>query len=110
MKRDWKILKEILQALENNELKGYRLTHDEDITQFHLDLLYAGGYIANINSHPPIGEDFYSKSYLSLKGCDLLEVMRSDVLWKQVVDTATALNMGITSILVDNLIPELIKP
>lgn len=127
MKRDWKIIEQILEAIELNKVRIHWESQESDeqrkLVQIHYDLLQESDLIANyelksdmdddMNTtvHPPFTQEDPSLPYmhLTMKGYDLLEVLRDKRLWNRIVTKAKDTGVKLTFEFIKQAIPIIYK-
>lgn len=126
MKRDWSVIKDILEAIEDNRVKLHWESLPEEkhnVVLLHYELLQESELIAdyqmiediddcyNVYRHPL----FYSQMpgtraiRLTMKGYDLLEVLRDQNLWNRIVNKAKAVSVKLTFEFIKQAIPVVYK-
>ena len=117
MKRDWKLLKEIMSAIEDDRIEDFfqnggndtswkqdkyqdeiekELKSRQRLIDRHILLLIDARLISVINSH--VASDSYDlKSLeLSMSGFDLLEHMRSKKVWSKIQEVSAKIGEELT--------------
>lgn len=115
MKRDWGVIRLVLEALEGKtdlegflhpgEIKGY----DENTVSYHMLLLHEAGLIeARCQEHPNAGI-FCLARRLTWEGHELLDVMRSKGLWSRIKTMLTTSGVELSWVAIRNIVAEAIK-
>ena len=126
MKRNWTIVKEILEAIETNQIKTHWESLPEeqhDLVLLHYELLEASGLISNYQMVNDVDIDGFSHRHplfwkerpgipsirLTMKGYDLLEVLRDQALWNRIINKAKSLGVKLTFEFIKQAIPVIYK-
>lgn len=126
MKRDWKIIKDILCAIEDNKVKIHweQLQESEQKNVLlHYELLKESELITNYELASDMDDDgkcTYHPNFLSqapnvpgirmtMKGYDLLEVLRDQTLWNRILSKAKALGVKLTYEFIVQAVPVIYK-
>ena len=127
MRRDWNIIRDILEAIEQNKIRSHwdGLKDDESrrLILLHYDLLQESGLIVNysldsdfddyghINYHPCYIPEVPNAPYihLTMAGYDLLEVLRDHRLWNAITTKAKSLSVKLTWEFIKQAIPIVYK-
>ncbi len=127
MKRDWEILKELLEAIEQNKVKQHwdNLPDDEhrNVVLMHYELLQDSDLIANFKIITDTDDSFKvirqplfipqvpGEPYLRLtmKGYDFLEVLRDQRLWLRILSFAKSSSVKLTYEFIKQAIPIIYK-
>lgn len=126
MKRNWTIIKEILEAIETNQIKTHwdSLPEEQyDLVLLHYELLEESELIANYqmvedvddfgnrNCHPLFWKERpgISSIRLTMKGYDLLEVLRDQSLWNKIINKAKSVGVKLTFEFIKQAIPVIYK-
>ena len=113
MKRDWELIKEILTAIEENKVRIHWEQLDKDkqkIVLMHYDLLQESNLIINYKLQSDMDDDgkiIYHPNYIiqdvdspairmTMKGFDMLEVLRDQTLWNKILSKAKNLGVKLT--------------
>ena len=93
MKRDWKLVREILLEVEKKDSPfPDRLLEIDGRTSYeigyHVKLLYEGGMIDEVNDFGGQGDSghLYAPGGLTWEGHDFLDSIRHDSVWQKVLD------------------------
>ena len=93
MKRDMNLIRLLLLALEDRENTTLGLKCPDNCSkekfEYHLDLLWEAEFIAG--EHQPTAHLKYDCLVLTWEGHDFLDSIRSDKVWKQVMEKITEL-------------------
>lgn len=126
MKRDWKIIKDILCAIEDNQVKIHweQLQESEQKNVLlHYELLKESELITNYELASDMDDDgkcTYHPNFLpqapnvpgirmTMKGYDLLEVLRDQTLWNRILSKAKALGVKLTYEFIVQAVPVIYK-
>lgn len=127
MKRDWSIIKDILEAIEQNKARTHwgNLPDDDarNAVLMHYELLQESGLIANFKIATDTDDDFKvtrapqfipqvpGEPYLRLtmKGFDFLEVLRDQRLWQRILAFAKNSSVKLTYEFIKQAIPIIYK-
>lgn len=126
MKRDWLIIKDIMSAIEENKVRTHWEALPEDkhnIYLLHYELLQESELVANyqmisdtddfgnVSQHPV----YWAQTpgicaiHLTMKGYDLLEVLRDQNLWSRIINKAKSLGIKLTFEFIKQAIPVIYK-
>lgn len=97
MKRDIQLIRRILFAIEKSndviafdnimQLAKAINEEDHDPLYFHVDILVESGYIRLIGPNEKVSDyNKYMIYHLTSKGCDLLDSIRDDSIWGQIIN------------------------
>lgn len=93
MIRDWNIVREILQSVEeSNEPINANVTigsFDEskiDIYYYHFSLICESDLVVSLKDDQPGGYTHYVIRSLTMEGHDFLDSIRSDTLWEKITE------------------------
>lgn len=127
MKRDWKTIKDLLEAVEQNKIRCHweELKDDETrrLVLLHYELLQESGLIVNysldsdfddsgkITYHPCCIHEVPNVQYihLTMAGYDLLEVLRDHRLWNTITNKAKNLSVKLTWEFIKQAVPIVYK-
>lgn len=126
MKRNWTLVKEILEAIETNQIKPHWESLPEeqhDLVLLHYELLEESGLIANYQMVNDVDIDGFSHRHplfwkkrpeissirLTMKGYDLLEVLRDQSLWNKIINKAKSVGVKLTFEFIKQAIPVMYK-
>ncbi len=127
MKRDWTVIKDILEAIEQNKSrKHWESLPDDDSRNtvlMHYELLQESELIANFKIVTDADDDFKitrapqfipqvpGEPYLRLtmKGFDFLEVLRDQRLWQRILAFAKSSSVKLTYEFIKQAIPIIYK-
>jgi len=126
MKRDWELIKEILTAIEENKVRIHWEQLDKDkqkIVLMHYDLLQESNLIINYKLQSDMDDDgkiTYHPNYIiqdvdspairmTMKGFDMLEVLRDQTLWNKILSKAKNLGVKLTYEYILQAVPFLYK-
>lgn len=107
MKRDWDVVREVLEAVESGDVAGY-IRSEEFRTRFptnppadflgHVEILIDAGIIKNacVKRNPDGEFEFWDfrGAFVTMQGHDLLDAMRNKELWQRV--KSKSLHTGIS--------------
>lgn len=128
MKRDWNLIRDLLEAIEQNKVKMHweSLKSDEDrrLALLHYDLLQESGLIVNyvldssdfddsgrVNYHPAYLPEAPNVPFmhLSMAGYDMLEALRDKNVWTSVRNKAANAGVALTWEFIKQAIPVIYK-
>ena len=126
MKRDWNLIRELLESIEENKVKIYwdGLNQEQQkAVLLHYELLEESRLISNYELQSDMddsGKISYHPNFLpqevnvpgirlTMKGYDLLEVLRDDNLWSRIKAKAKGLGVKLTYEFIVQAIPFLYK-
>lgn len=105
MKRDWEIIRNILQRLEDKDSPNSYINmndfpdHDAQAVGYNMKLLHQAGYIEAkiLNSSEGDGEIAAAlTSSMTSAGHDLLDTIRSKTVWTKIKDIASEKGLDLT--------------
>ncbi|MDL1966658.1 MAG: DUF2513 domain-containing protein [Candidatus Desulfofervidus auxilii] len=115
MKRNWALIKQILEALEEKsiddvlrpkEIEGY----SEEEVSYHLLLLYEAGLIvAKCQGQRPGQKIFCRGLRITWEGYELLEAMRSKRLWNRLKERLSQAGIQVSLTAIKAVISEITK-
>jgi hypothetical protein len=87
MKRDWDVIREILQKVEdlmtNETITSFDYDNTRtDVITYHIKLLYQAGLIEAVDCSSMDGDEFIVNG-LTWEGHEFLESIRSESIWKK---------------------------
>lgn len=108
MKRDWNVVRAILEHVEDGSLKDYdkrglyrdelKITQDDFVG--HLEILADAGILKNVTvTRDSLGEFrfcVYDKAFISMAGHDLLDALRDRAVWSRIKDKAVQSGVSIS--------------
>lgn len=108
MKRDWNVVRVILERVEDGSLKDYdkrglyrdelKITQDDFVG--HLEILADAGILKNVTvTRDSLGEFrfcVYDKAFISMAGHDLLDALRDRAVWSRIKDKAVQSGVSIS--------------
>lgn len=108
MKRDWNVVRAILERVEDGSLKDYgkrglyrdelKITQDDFVG--HLEILADAGILKNVTvTRDSLGEFrfcVYDKAFISMAGHDLLDALRDRAVWSRIKDKAVQSGVSIS--------------
>ena len=108
MKRDWNVVRVILERVEDGSLKDYdkrglyrdelKITQDDFVG--HLEILADAGILKNVTvTRDSLGEFrfcVYDRAFISMAGHDLLDALRDRAVWSRIKDKAVQSGVGIS--------------
>ncbi len=121
MKRDWKIIRKILEHVEVEDLKTYleedlygpELHTTEDIFIGHIEILVDAGIIRNAEvrrmASGPISLCDVNGVYISMEGHDLLDALRDASVWSRIIAKAKRVGVSISWEFIKAAIPAVMK-
>lgn len=109
MKRDWNIIRDLLQAIENDTIEALiENSADDQVFDYHLELLIDSGYVKGVSVRLS-GDGKYSVSYLTprltMQGHDLSTVLHEKRVWEQIKAKATEAGLKLTWEFIKQAIP-----
>lgn len=127
MKRDWNLIQEILEAIEQNKVRCHwdalETAESKRLVLLHYDLLQESGLIVNYVLDSDMDDDFHTEyhpkftpeapgaqyMHLTMAGYDLLEVLRDRKLWNAITSKAKSLSVKLTWEFIRQAIPVIYK-
>lgn len=127
MKRDWHLIQEILEAIEQNKVRCHwnslESAESKRLVLLHYDLLQESGLITNYVLDSDMDDDFHVEyhpkftpeapgapyMHLTMAGYDLLEVLRDRQLWNAITSKAKGLSVKLTWEFIRQAIPVIYK-
>ncbi len=121
MKRNWKVVRKILEHIEAEDLRDYvdrcsyaeelRVTKDEFIG--HLEILADAGIVKNVSvrrtAEGSIAACGISGAYISMVGHDLLDALRDETVWARILDKARRAGVSISWEFIKAAIPVIMR-
>ena len=100
MKRDWNVIRNLLQAIENDTIEALiENSADNQFFIYHLELLTDSGYVKGVTVRLS-GDGKYFVSYLNprltMQGHDLSTVLHEKRVWEQIKAKATEAGLKLT--------------
>lgn len=121
MRRDWKVVRLVLEHVENGDLADYarqgnfpsELKLDEDAFLGHVEILSDAGIIRNAdvirNVNGDIVRSQMNGAFLTMAGHDLLDALRDKPVWKRVLEKAERAGIAVSWEFIKAAIPPIMK-
>lgn len=121
MKRDWKIIRKVLELIESENLKKYleeelyvpELQTTDDVFLGHIEILIDAGIVRNAEVRRTAGGTFSFCSvngvFISMEGHDLLDALRDTTVWSRIVAKAKHVGVSISWEFIKAAIPVVMK-
>lgn len=121
MKRDWKIVRAILEHVESEDLKEYAgqysyvndLNVNEDDFLGHIEILIDAGIIRNAEvrrtANGNISYCNLNGVFISMEGHDLLDALRDSTVWSRILEKSKRASVSISWEFIKAAIPVIMK-
>ena len=121
MKRDWKIVRAILEHIESEDLKEYAgqysyvndLNVNEDDFLGHIEILIDAGIIRNAEvrrtANGNISYCNLNGVFISMEGHDLLDALRDSTVWSRILEKSKRASVSISWEFIKAAIPVIMK-
>ncbi len=121
MRRDWKVVRKILEHIESEDLDEYvdksayaeelRITEDEFIG--HLEILAEAGIIKNATVRRTTAGTIANYDihgiFITMSGHDLLDALRDAPVWARILDKANRVGVKVSWEFIKAAIPVIMK-